>query len=510
MAPQQHRHPERSETRFARPTESKVCSERARAPERTAESNGDLPLPPAPRRRATHPSRVLRASLALRPPVTFAIPLEDLACAALFAFFAMQGSIPGIAPSQALEITGSAPTSLTTWGGIATQVLANGLILVLLFRRPHLLLRHLLTLPCAALLGLLAVASTAWSLAPLLTLRRALPFALAGLFGLWFAQRFPPQRRHAILRFAFLALAFATIAVVACAPSIGLDHSPGHAADWQGVFTQKNACGRIMVLATAVLLFGERLTAARALSLALFLFVLLMSGSRGAWIVEAALLLLWLALQLGRRITARARTALAAGAPLAAAACAVLAAALYSHFAAFFGRDLTLSGRTAIWAQVARFIARRPLIGYGYDAFWRGFTGPSLQIDSAVHFVVEHAHNGFLEILLELGVLGLALFLLSWTRAVARLWPLWRRGLIAEIAFPLAFLLLIILYDLDENTLLIYNGIFWPLYVAALTSVRQLSVAGDRHHAAPGLSREILASPSGGFTPAAEDARPSP
>jgi exopolysaccharide production protein ExoQ len=466
--------------------------------------------PAPPTDQIPHPPRALRGRAALRPSLRPSVPLEDLACAALFAFFAMQGSIPGIAPSQALEITGSAPSGLTTWGGIASQALANGLILVLLLRRPRLLLRHMLTLPCAALLGLLAVASTAWSLVPLLTLRRSLAFALAGLFGLWFATRFPPQRQRAILRTAFVALAFATIAVVAFAPSIGLDHSPGHAVDWQGVFTQKNACGRIMVLATAVLLFGERLTALRALSLALFLFVLVMSGSRGAWIVEIALLLLWFALQLARRISARARTAVAVAAPLVIAAFVAAAAWLYSHFAGLFGRDLTLSGRTAIWAQVARFIARRPLAGYGYDAFWRGLTGPSLQIDAAVHFVVEHAHNGFLEILLELGVLGLALFILSWIRAGIRLWPLWRRGRIAEIAFPLAFLVLIVLYDLDENTLLIYNGIFWPLYVASLASVRQLSISRDRRHVASAHPRETLAASPADLAREEVDPCPSP
>lgn len=462
-------------------------------------------LSPSPAiERVPHPSRVFRGGVGLG---LIALPLEDLACVALFAFFAMQGSIPGIAPSQALEITGSAPNSLTTYGGIAAQALANGLILLLLLRRPRLLLRQLLTLPCAALLGLLAVASTAWSLAPLLTLRRALPFALTGLFGLWFATRFPPERQRAILRGTFLALALGTLVVVAVAPAIGLDHSPGHAADWQGLFTQKNACGRIMVLATAVLLFGERLTAIRAASLVLFLFVLIMSGSRGAWLVELALLLLWFALSLGRRVSARARTALAVAAPLLVAAAAAAAFWLYRHFAGVFGRDLTLSGRTAIWTQVVHYVALRPLAGYGYDAFWRGFTGPSLEIDAAVHFVVEHAHNGFLEILLELGVLGLALFLLSWTRAFLRLGPLWRRGQIAEIAFPLAFLVLIVLYDLDENTLLIYNGIFWPLYVATLASMRQL--ARDGHHAAPAAPREILTSPPGHLAREEEEVRSS-
>ena len=399
------------------------------------------------------------------------LPVEDLACAALFAFFAMQGSIPGIAPAQALEMTASAPSGLTTIGGIASQAIAYTLILALILRRPRLVLRQTALVPWAGLLAILAVASTAWSLDPVLTLRRSLPFALAGLFGLWFSARFTRPRQLAILRLAMIALALATIAVVVIAPSIGLDHSPGHSADWQGVFTQKNACGRIMVLATAVILFGERITASRLAAFALFLFVLIMSGSRAAWLIEAALLLLSLVLAIARRAGPRFRLVMAVAAPLV---CVSLGAALvlgFHRLALLLARDPTLSGRTAIWVQVGRFIVQHPLLGYGYDAFWRGATGPSLQIDTAVHFFVVHAHNGFLEIALELGVVGLALFLLSWLRAWRSLWPLWRRGAINRIAWPLAVVLLIALYDLDENTLLLYNGLFWILYVAALVAI---------------------------------------
>ncbi|MGD0366091.1 MAG: O-antigen ligase [Acidobacteriaceae bacterium] len=400
---------------------------------------------------------------------------EDLACAALFAFFAMQGSIPGIAPAQALEMTASAPNGLTTIGGISSQAIAYTLILALILRRPRLVLRQTALVPWAGLLAVLAVASTAWSLDPLLTLRRSLPFALAGLFGLWFSARFTRSRQLAILRLAMIALALATIAIVVRAPSIGLDHSPGHAADWQGVFTQKNACGRIMVLATAVILFGERITASRLTAFALFLFVLIMSGSRAAWMIEGALVFLWLVLSIARRAAPRFRLVMAVTAPFACVALGTAMVLGFHRLALLLSRDPTLSGRTAIWAQVGHFIVQHPLLGYGYDAFWRGATGPSLQIDTAVHFFVVHAHNGFLEIALELGAPGLALFVLSWLRAWRRLWPLWRRGEIDRIAWPLAIVVLIALYDLDENTLLLYNGLFWILYVAALASIENTS-----------------------------------
>jgi exopolysaccharide production protein ExoQ len=433
-------------------------------------------------------------------PQLHTLPLEDLVCAALFAFFAMQGAIPFIAPPASLEMTGAASSGLTTIGGIASQTLANTIIVALILRRPRLLLRHIASAPwliLPGLLALLAIASAAWSLDPLLTLRRAVPFAIAGLFGLWFATRFSPARQFAILRFAMIALAFGTIAIVLLTPSVGLDHTPGHGSDWQGVFTQKNACGRIMVLATAVVLCGERrslLRPSRLAALALFVFVLVMSGSRGAWMIEAALVLLWLLLAFARRAGQRVRLVLAVAAPVASLALGAILILGFQAFAPLIGRDVTLTGRTAIWAQVAHFIAQRPLFGYGYDAFWRGMQGPSLQVAAAVHFVVAHAHNGFLEIALELGVAGLLLFILSWLHGWGALWPLWQRGDIDRIAWPLAILVLIALCDLDENTLLIYNGLFWTLYVAALTSIEL--AAGDLHHTHASTPREILSTVS--------------
>jgi O-antigen ligase len=425
------------------------------------------------------------------------MPLEDLACAALFAFFAMQGSIPGIAPAQALEMTATAPSGFTTLGGILTQAIANGVILLLLLRHPRLVLRRIAAVPWLALLAVLAIASSAWSLDPLLTLRRSLPFALAGLFGVYFAARFSQPRQLAILRRTLVLLALATIAVAVLFPAIGLDHSPGHAADWQGVFTQKNACGRMMVLATAVILFGARLNFRRVAGLALFVFVLIMSGSRGAWIIEAWLLLLWLVLRIGRRSSARARLILGVIAPVVALSFAALALLDYPRLAPLFGRDPTLSGRTAIWAQVLHSIARHPLLGYGYEAFWRGMEGPSLQISAAVHFVVVHAHNGFLEIALELGAAGLLLFLLAGLRAARQLWVLWRCGSIERFGFAAAVLFLIVLYDLDENTLLLYNGLFWILTVGALVTLdgalRDLRhTGGSAPHAILSLQRPPL------------------
>jgi hypothetical protein len=51
-----------------------------------------------------------------------------------------------------------------------------------------------------------------------------------------------------------------------------------------------------------------------------------------------------------------------------------------------------------------------------------------------------------------------------------------RRGEIHRIAWPFFALVLIGLYDLDENTLLIANGLFWVVYVSALANIEYLAL----------------------------------
>ena len=77
---------------------------------------------------------------------------------------------------------------------------------------------------------------------------------------------------------------------------------------------------------------------------------------------------------------------------------------------AFFemlGRDRTLTGRMQIWELVIGMVPN-PVIGAGYDSFW---LGERLTKIWAIYWHrPNQAHNGYLEIYLNLGWIGLALF----------------------------------------------------------------------------------------------------
>lgn len=78
---------------------------------------------------------------------------------------------------------------------------------------------------------------------------------------------------------------------------------------------------------------------------------------------------------------------------------------------AIFG-DPTLTSRTYIWEFTSDMIAQKPWLGYGFGAFWS--TGvDSVSFREAPGFIkkLNHAHNGYIDILLQIGWLGFALFL---------------------------------------------------------------------------------------------------
>jgi exopolysaccharide production protein ExoQ len=87
--------------------------------------------------------------------------------------------------------------------------------------------------------------------------------------------------------------------------------------------------------------------------------------------------------------------------------------------AAAVGRDPTLTGRTNIWNAVLG-THTNPLVGVGYESFW---LGPRLTRVWALAGSVNEAHNGYLEVYLNLGLVGLALllgFLVASYRTICR------------------------------------------------------------------------------------------
>lgn len=68
------------------------------------------------------------------------------------------------------------------------------------------------------------------------------------------------------------------------------------------------------------------------------------------------------------------------------------------------GREEHLTGRSDVWAQLVPVALKSPLLGHGYEGFWSTAARDG--------FDIPHAHNGFLDLILSLGFVGLGLYAL--------------------------------------------------------------------------------------------------
>jgi O-antigen ligase len=140
-----------------------------------------------------------------------------------------------------------------------------------------------------------------------------------------------------------------------------------------------------------------------------------------------------------------------------------------------FGRDMTLTGRTELWELSLEKIMEQPLLGYGYTGFWRRMAGDSAEILLELGWEVPHSHNGLVDLTLDLGLVGLLLFLAGYFitgwRAVR--WIRFNNN--AVDIWPLAYLAFLFLANLTESSLLRQNSL-WVLYVAAALTIAQRAV----------------------------------
>jgi O-antigen ligase len=75
--------------------------------------------------------------------------------------------------------------------------------------------------------------------------------------------------------------------------------------------------------------------------------------------------------------------------------------------------DTTFTTRTDLWSFIYGYIQQSPLLGHGFRDFWFP-DASSPKLISPIHFIRQtgSSHNGFIEIMLDLGLAGLGLLIL--------------------------------------------------------------------------------------------------
>lgn len=113
-----------------------------------------------------------------------------------------------------------------------------------------------------------------------------------------------------------------------------------------------------------------------------------------------------------------------------------------------FGRDETLTERSSIWTFLIPYALRSLILGYGFGGFWT---------DEIREQTSSHAHNGYLDVILNIGIFGLlltALFLLSSCRKAYKTLILGSECSIIWVCL----LLMTVIHNIAESTIVSFTS----------------------------------------------------
>jgi O-antigen ligase len=145
------------------------------------------------------------------------------------------------------------------------------------------------------------------------------------------------------------------------------------------------------------------------------------------------------------------------------------------------GRNATLTGRVRLWANLSTMIQLHPWLGYGFNGFWAP-QGPSTAIWKTITWTPMRAHNGYLDICLDLGIVGLAVFFALAAVTVMRVLKQLRVATSFVNLWPLVFVVFMLGYNLAESALMKQNNLIWALFVSCLfTSLNQFKEVSEEN-----------------------------
>lgn len=350
------------------------------------------------------------------------------------------------------------------------RVLVAAITLILIAQQPQRVWQTLRHDPLLMLLLLLASLSFSWSLEPFLSFRRGIALFLASLLGVYIAATYNLGQQVRLYLFMIHLILIGSVLSALFLPEYGV-MTGKHAGSWNGVLSHKNVLGRVASLDAVLLLyFPAHILGVkwRFLWAVLAIVTVIFTGSASAQMIVIVLLL---AYPLYRILRTH---------PFLLVGLGILGAILVSggvtwlllyHESVFmwFGRDATLTGRTQLWQTALTLIAERPLFGHGYTASF-AFDSPIFRL--LIWKDAPHAHNGWLDITLDLGLIGVILFTLHNIRALGQSAIQFRKTQDTIYGVVLVFVIVFLAGSITDTSPLILRDIMWIMYVSLTMRVQ--------------------------------------
>src|SRR5262249_37944533 len=301
---------------------------------------------------------------------------------------------------------------------------------------------------------LLALLSSLWAQMPDLVLRKSIGLYGATLLGVALAVRLSFLDQLRMMSWLFRIIGVLSLAFVVFFPSLAVTVE----GQWIGVFEHKNAMGSMLGLGALVEWvrpaesYGARIF--RIVALLLYAVLFIHSDSVSPLIALLGALVLTESYKFATNRLRLPVYAFVLATVLVVAIGFTFVVANGDSIMGIVGRSSNLTGRTEIWSLTLSFIPQRSILGYGYSGFWQGASPDSFVVNRIMRGWVMYSHNGYLEQLLNLGIVGLVLTLTFLGIGVKRAVEVSGYRYSGTAIWPLAFLFYFILHNTSECTIM--------------------------------------------------------
>jgi exopolysaccharide production protein ExoQ len=337
--------------------------------------------------------------------------------------------------------------------------------------------------PLVMLLALLMM-SGLWSIKPEITNPRLLEVWQMACFGLFVATRFTIIQQLKLFSFCFCSGAFLSLIVAIVFPSAGR-HILHHIGAFKGIYDYKNTLGSMMIMGmvTCSLLDLRSLWGRiyRWGGFALCFLLMLLSTSKTSLILTFGILAL---VQFYQSFRWRGRqTVIFFDVMVLVGACAsMLVLENWVALVSGLGKDPTMSGRTKIWGAMLESVMKSPWLGFGRSTFWAEGSALARHAGDSIsyRYLPPHGHNGYLDLMMDVGVIGLALFVISFVIAYRRSLALAYSSKRLEDYWPVAFLTFLAMNNMTESFLMRIYNVYWPMYMAIALSLPSVNIMRQR------------------------------
>jgi len=333
----------------------------------------------------------------------------------------------------------------------------------------------------------LCLTSFLWSDFPEISRKYGLMTLWSTLFGLYISSRYSLKEQLKMIMWAMgISTMFSFLYSLALPGSA--KESGMHAGAWRGPLIHKNTFARFAAFLTIppLLTALNKVNKHRSIIWIIFTIAVLLvqlSTSKTALLIFLILMIM-LPLYNALRWSDNILIPILIAVLLVGGSISIWLVSNWEPFLFSIGRDPTLSGRTDIWNALLDKAWERPWLGYGFQTFWVDGGGAEY-VWRAIRYKVGHAHNGFLNIVADLGFVGLFFFLASIAFTYQRAIVYLRSGKTSAELWPIMYVTFFFMYNHSESTIIEPSSIFWVLYVTVSLSLRRIPVTNSEQFAAP-------------------------